>query len=116
MAITATATIGASAASLPTGYTPPTLPTITVQATESYTVDLAVTLADAASAPTGIANILAALVTDFTTTQAPRLGLDATATIAANVTAVTVTRVNTNDSIFITGVEKFRCVCSVQWD
>ena len=116
MAITTNSTIRESAAELPIGYTPPVLPTITEQAEENYTVDLSIALADPATPATGIANILTALETDFTTTQVPRLSLDAAGTFIANLEIVTVTRVNTQDSIFVAGTEVYRCVVSSKWD
>lgn len=119
MAITATATVLDSAANLPDGYAKPSLPSITVEWESSYTVDIPITEADAANATTGLNNVLSAIETDFTTTQASdRFGLDSTATINANLIVTLIKRTNTqgveDGGIFITGTEVFRCTVRVQ--
>lgn len=112
MAITTNGTILETAAALPTTYTPPTLPTITEDENGEYTVDIAISEADPATPATGIANVIAAVEAHFLATYAPSIGLDATATIVANLTLRTVQRVNTSGvedgNIFIDGTEVFR--------
>ena len=114
MAISSTATIQTSAATLPAGYAPPVLPDLTVDADGLFTVDLPIALADPTPS-TGVDNILAALETDFETVQSVELGLDATATINVNVTIVTLTRTN-DSSIFSTGTEVYRCACKYEYE
>jgi len=110
MAITSTGTIATSAASLPTGYTPPTLPDLgaTVEST-LYSTDVAISEADAVPA-TGVANIIAAVKTHFDGTYAAAtLKLDVLLTINANLTLRKVIRTNTGTSIFTAGTEVYRC-------
>lgn len=120
MAITATATILETACELPTGYTVPTLPSITKDADGIYTVDLSITNADAASATTGLGNVISASETDFETTQATALGLNSALTINANLTILKVERVNkqgtANGGIFITGTEVFRTTVRYEYE
>ena len=122
MAITATATVLDSTVptGLPDPYTKPTLPSITVEAEGQYTTNIAITEADAASATTGINNVLAAIETHFEGTFASSIGLDATQTINANLTVRKITRSNTQSTadggIFITGTEVFTCVVQYEYE
>jgi hypothetical protein len=113
MAIVATASILTSAAELPSGYTPPTLPTLTVDEDGDYEVDLSISNADPADPNIGLNNVLGAAKTDFEGFQATKRGLDATKTINVNLLIRSVVRTNTQSpedgGIFITGTEVYRC-------
>jgi hypothetical protein len=118
MAITSEATIRTSAASLPSGYTPPVLTPLTTPLDNGQFIrDVAGTEANADPA-VGVANILLALETYFDGTFGPALKLDVAQTITANITVLKVDRINTEDStsIFGTGTEVFRCNCSYQYE
>lgn len=126
MAITATATLPLTAkiggattppgSGLPSGYVPPTLPSIVKEAGGTYTTDVSISESDAANPVTSITNILAALESHFETTYGIDIGLDPTRTIDANLTVSSILRTNTADSIFLTGVEVFRCSVFYQYE
>jgi hypothetical protein len=117
MAITATGNFGANVV-LPTGYTNPTLPTISTPADSGiYTVDLAATAANV-DPEIGAANVISALETDFEGTYAINtLKLDATLTITAALTITSIKRMNDGDdsSQFEAGTEVYRCNVSYQY-
>lgn len=119
MAVTATVTILTTAASLPSGFTPPPLPPLAEEAEGSYSVDLPISLADAGSATTGLNAVIAAAKTDFQNVQAVRMKMDAALSIAVNVTIRTIIRLNTSGTsdgnIFITGTEVFRLDCTFKY-
>ena len=118
MAITATGAFGPNV-TLPTGYTNPTLPTISTPADSgTYLVDLAASAANADPA-VGAANVLAALETEFETVQAiTTLKLDATLTITGALTITAIKRVNDGDatSTFKSGTEVYRCNVSYLYE
>lgn len=112
MAVTAVVTILTSAASLPAGFVPPTLPAITAVAGDSYTVDLPIALADPSNETDGLNAVIAAAEGDFETVQAVARKLDVAQTIDANLTIRSLVRLNedgTSDGkIFIDGTEVYR--------
>ncbi|MHC4728823.1 MAG: hypothetical protein ACYS17_16520 [Planctomycetota bacterium] len=114
MAITSTGAFGSNA-TLPTGYTNPTLPTISTPADRGvYTVDLAGTAANA-DPVVGAGNVISALETQFNATHAINvLKLDATATVTAALTITSIVRMNDGDdsSQFESGTEVYRCQVS----
>jgi hypothetical protein len=118
MAITATANFGENVV-LPSGYTNPTLPTISSPADNgSYQVDLAATAANA-DPVVGAGNVIAALETQFEATHAISvLKLDATATITAALTITSIRRMNDGDdsSQFESGTEVYRCNVSYSYE
>jgi hypothetical protein len=111
MAITATANFS-TRVTLPTGYTNPTLPTISTPADSgAYTVDLAATAANA-DPVVGAGNVISALETDFEGTYAVNtLKLNAASTITAALTISSIERINDGDdtSQFKSGTEVYRC-------
>lgn len=114
MAIIATATILESAAKLPSGYTPPTLPTLAeVDESGDYSVDISISNSDPIDPNIGLANVIGAVKSDFESFQSTKRGLDATKTINVNLLIRSVIRTNTQSpedgGIFITGVEVYRC-------
>jgi len=126
MAITATATIPATAnvsgattppnSGLPSGYTPPTLPSIVKEAGGTYVTDVAITEATPSDPIATINNILTALQTHFEGTYAIDIGLDASRTIDATLTVNSIQRTNTASSIFLEGTEVFRCGVVYQYE
>lgn len=115
MAVTATATVKSSATTIPEGYSIPSLPVIVAVEDGVYTTDISISNADASNAVTGITNVVGAVETDFEVTQAVTLKLDVAQTISANLTITSLTRVNEESSIFITGTEVYRCVVSFEY-
>lgn len=111
MAITATGNYGENVV-LPTSYTNPSLPAIAAAADSgTYIVDLAATAANV-DTPTGALNVITALETDFEATYAvSTLKIDATLTVAANLTITAIKRMNDGDDIsqFKAGTEVYRC-------
>ena len=128
MAITATATLSENIvvystdteATLPDGFTAPSVPTITPDAVDEYTVDLAISNADAADPTIGLNNIISAAEIQFTATRAAEIGLDATATIQANLIIRNINRLNdqglNSGNIFITGTEVYRCFIRCEYE
>ena len=109
MAITSAITVLPEAADIPSGYT---IPVITSEEGEEsvFETDIAITEADAANAVTGITNVVAAVKAYFDATYGPNvLKLDVLKAIAASLHITKIQRLNTGASIFITGVEVFRC-------
>jgi hypothetical protein len=117
MAITATGNFGANVV-LPTGYTNPTLPTISTAADSgTYSVDLLATAANV-DPEVGALNVLTALEADFEGAQATRLHLNAAATVTAAVTITAIKRMNDGDdtSQFKSGTEQYRCNVSYTYE
>lgn len=126
MAITATATLPLTAkvsgattppgSGLPSGYVPPALPSIQKEASGNYTVDIGVSDVLDLDPLIGIQNILDSLETHFEGTYGIDIGLDPTRTIDANLTVSSIVRTNTANTIFLTGVEVFRCSVFYQYE
>lgn len=116
MAITSSISILSSAAELPEGYTPAALTPISGETAE-FVRDVAVTEAHASVPATGLTAVLAAVKTYFDGTYAAgTLKLDTDLTITANLLVTKIERVNTAESIFLTGTEVFRCTVKVRYN
>ena len=115
MAITSNITV-LDSADQPEGYSPADLAEIADAETSEFTTDIAVSNADAANAATGLDNVLAAVKAYFDNTYAVNvLKLNTTATISANIFVRTIKRVNTAESIYLTGTEVFRVTALVKY-
>lgn len=115
MAIISTAAFGDNPTQ-PAGFTNPTLPTISAPIDGGYSVDIAQTRN--ASATTGATDMLVAIQTDFNTTQAATLHLDAAQAVTAALTVQTVEAINTGDdtSVYLTGTSIYRCLISYKYE
>ncbi len=120
MAVTATATILTSAASLPIGFVPPTLTPVTAVEEGEYTVDLPISLADPATPTTGLNAVIGAAEADFETVQAITQKLDVSQTITVNLTIRSCVRLNTagtsDGNIFIDGTEVYRTFITFEYE
>lgn len=114
MAIDAQGKYNANQVDLPAGYTNPTPSTITEVGGGSYTVDIAAAGVENADPALGAAALITAAESDFETTQATALKLDATATVDVRLTIQRVTRLSDGDdtSVFQSGTLVYRCAIS----
>lgn len=116
MAITATANFGENADLPTTAFTNPTLPTISAPRDGGYTVDI--TQARNATENTAATALLTAIESDFETTQATFLKIDAALTTTAALVVQTTEALNTGDdtSIYLTGTDVWRCRVTFEYE
>lgn len=117
MAITTTVRIESGAnAGIPSSYVPTTLPTISDAAKEAVEVELAVGTIENANATTALGNMVTDLTAYLNATYYPSvLKLDATATIAANVTVRSFVRSRDESNDLLPGNEVYVLQCLVEW-
>ena len=118
MAITTTVRIESGAnAGIPSSYVPTTLPSLTSPSVEGAEVELAVGTIENANATTALGNMVTDLTTYLNSTYNPNvLKLDATDTIAANVTVRTFVRSRDESNDLLPGNEVYVLQIKVEWE
>jgi hypothetical protein len=115
MAITSSITVQDTVAQ-PEGYTPAELSEIAGAETSEFTTDIAISNAHLSDASIGLSNVLTAVKSFFDSNYAVNtLKLDTMAAITANIYVRYIKRVNTADSIYLSGTEVFRVTALVKY-
>lgn len=115
MAITSNITV-LDTVDQPEGYTPATLTEIADAESTEFTTDIAISNAHLSDPVIGLDNLLAAAKTFFNDNFAVNvLKVDTMKTISANIYVRLIKRVNTADSIYLSGTEVFRVSAVVKY-
>jgi hypothetical protein len=115
MAITSSITVQ-DTVDHPEDYTPATLSEIADAESSEFTTDIAISNADLSNPSTGLTNVLTAVKAFFDNDfSVNTLKLNTTAAITANIYVRFIRRMNTADSIYLTGTEVFRVTALVKY-
>lgn len=116
MAITSSVTI-LDTVNRPEGYNPADLAEIADPENTEFTTDIAISNAHLSDPVIGLDNVLAAVKSFFDSDYAVNvLKMDTMKAISANIYVRLIKRVNTADSIYLSGTEVFRVTALVKYN